>query len=34
MTDYNYYDMFDNKQLNTDAAEVLDLSEFNPFGTP
>lgn len=34
MTDYTYYDMFDNKQLNTDAGEILDLTEFNPFGTP
>lgn len=34
LTDYNYYDMFDNKQLNSDAGEILDLTEFNPFGTP
>lgn len=34
MTDYNYYDMFDNKTLNTDAGEILDFTETNPFGTP
>jgi hypothetical protein len=34
MTDYSYYDLFDNKQLNTDAGEILDFSEQNPFGTP
>ena len=33
-TDFNYYDMFDNKQVNTDAGVILDLSETNPFGTP
>jgi hypothetical protein len=34
ISDLSEYDMFDNKQLNTDAGEILDLSEFNPFGTP
>ena len=34
LTDFNGYDMFDNKQLNTDAEVILDLTEFNPFGTP
>ena len=33
-TDFNYYDMFDNKEVNTDAGVILDLSETNPFGTP
>jgi hypothetical protein len=32
--DNTYYDMFDNKQLNTDAGVILDLSETNPFGAP
>lgn len=32
--DVSDYNMFDNKQLNTDTGEILDLSEFNPFGTP
>ena len=34
MTDYSYYDLFDNKQLNNDAGDILDFSEHNPFGTP
>jgi hypothetical protein len=29
-----FYEMFDNKELNTDASAILDLSEHNPFGTP
>lgn len=31
---HTFYEMFDNKELNTDAAVILDLSETNPFGTP
>lgn len=34
MTDYSYYDITDNKTVNTDAGVILDLSETNPFGTP
>ena len=34
MTDFNNYDLFDNRELNTDAGIILDLSETNPFGTP
>lgn len=34
LTDFNYYDLYDNKKLNTDAEEILDFSEHNPFGTP
>lgn len=34
ISDFNEYDLFDNKQLNIDAGEILDLTEFNPFGTP
>lgn len=32
--DYNTYNLFDNKTVNTDAGEILDFSEQNPFGTP
>ena len=31
---HTFYEMFDNKQVNTDAGIILDLSETNPFGTP
>jgi hypothetical protein len=34
MSDFNDYDIFDNKDVNTDAGEILDFSEHNPFGTP
>jgi len=29
---HTFYEMFDNKQVNTDAGIILDLSETNPFG--
>lgn len=34
LTDHNDYDLFDNKDVNTDAEGILDFSEHNPFGTP
>lgn len=34
LDDSTYYDMSDNKQLQTDATEFMDLSEINPFGMP
>lgn len=33
-TDYNDQDLYDNEEFNTEATLILDLSEFNPFGTP
>ena len=30
---HTFYEMFDNKQVNTDAGVILDLSETNPFGS-
>jgi hypothetical protein len=33
ISNYSEYDLFDNKQLNSDAGEILDFSEHNPFGT-
>ena len=32
--DYNNYDMFENRQLQTEANGYIDFSESNPFGTP
>jgi hypothetical protein len=34
MTDYVIYDIFDNKDLDTGADLILDLSEVNVFGAP
>lgn len=33
-TDYNDQDLYDNEEFNDEATLILDLSEFNPFGTP
>lgn len=33
-TDYVVYDIYDNKNLDTGSDLILDLTEFNPFGTP
>ncbi len=33
-TDYNDQDLYDNEEFNDAAVLILDLSEFNPFGTP
>lgn len=32
--DYAFYDQYDNKNLQTEAALFIDLSEINPFGMP
>ena len=32
--DYVTFDIFDNKNFDTGADLILDLSETNPFGTP
>lgn len=33
-SDFVFYDVYDNKDLDTGANLILDLSEINPFGTP
>jgi hypothetical protein len=33
-TNFSSYDLIDNKQVNTDAGVILDLTELNPFGSP
>jgi hypothetical protein len=32
--DFNEYDLFDNKDLQTEADDFIDFTETNPFGTP
>jgi hypothetical protein len=32
--DYAFYDLYDNKNLQTEGALFIDLSEINPFGMP
>ena len=34
LSDKSYYTITDNRDVNTDAGVILDLSETNPFGTP
>ena len=32
--DHVYYDLFNNKQIQTEANTIIDFTEINPFGTP